>query len=180
MSFPHLIALHGRARTGKDTAGEYLADRYRYALMSFAGPLKAGLAAMIPGWETHLERKEDQIGWLGKSPRQLMQTLGTDWGRDQVHPELWLRIAEQRLRDLRASGLELICFTDCRFENEAQWVRSLGGVVWHLRRDNAPDVQGHASERGVAFGDTDWMILNNDSLDALYSRIDDIIYASAK
>lgn len=178
---PRLVAVHGPAQAGKDTVGQYLASRYGFTLMSFAGPLKAGLAAMIPGWAEHLAHKEREIIWLGKSPRELMQTLGTEWGRDMVHSQLWLTIAELRLGEMRHAGIDRVAITDCRFANEAQWVRNMGGSVWHIRREAAPAVRAHASEMPVLFdAKADWVINNNDSLDALHTRVDDILYELAK
>lgn len=176
MIMPHLVALHGRAQVGKDTIGAHLVERYGYVQMSFAAPLKAGLAAMIPGWDELLTRKEATIPWLSKSPRELMQTLGTEWGRDLVHREIWLQIAEQRLGLLRAAGYSLVVFTDCRFENEAQWARNLGGTVWHVRRPTAAPVAAHASEAGVTIDiDADWVIDNGGTIEQLHARVEEIV-----
>ena len=157
-----LIGLAGRARSGKDTvAGFILAATggYRY---SFADPIRAMLKAIgvdldDPYW---LERKEDPIPILGASPRRLMQTLGTEWGRQQIHPNIWLLLAQQQLV-IRGPGMVV---TDIRFENEADWVRERGGKIIHVIRDDAPLVQTHSSEIGVARGKYDALLYNTGTL----------------
>ena len=92
-----IIGLHGLARTGKDTAARYLAAHYVLLSYAFAEPLKAAIMQMFNLTAEHIEGalKEEPLPGIGKSPRQLMQLLGTDWGRDLVHRELWLLLAEQ-------------------------------------------------------------------------------------
>ena len=50
--------------------------------------------------------------------------------------------------------------TDVRFENEAQWVRKMGGRIVHVIRNNAPTVNPHASEAGVVQLPEDGVIIN--------------------
>lgn len=167
---PPVIAITGPARAGKDTIGSYILNRWGGYRYGFADPLKAMLAAGMgidfrnPLW---VKRKEDVIPAIGKSPRQLMQTLGTDWGREMVHPDLWVILA---MDHLRRSGPGMVV-TDMRFENEAAWVRKIGGLVIHVRRKDAQKVHEHKSEAGVFVETTDKMILNNGSLEELEQAI---------
>lgn len=169
MPRPPVIGLAGRARVGKDTAASFLLAAiggYRY---SFADPMRGmllqlGIDMNDPYW---IERKEDIIPALGRSPRYLMQTLGTEWGRNLVHPQLWLLLAQQRLLQ---NGPGMIV-TDVRFENEADWVRSQGGRVVHILRDDATKVEEHASEAGVAVADDDLIIHNNGNLEEFQDRL---------
>lgn len=169
MSRPPVIGLAGRARVGKDTAASFLLAAiggYRY---SFADPMRGmllqlGIDMNDPYW---IERKEDIIPALGRSPRYLMQTLGTEWGRNLVHPQLWLLLAQQRLLQ---NGPGMIV-TDVRFENEADWVRSQGGRVVHILRDDAAKVEAHTSEAGVAVADDDLIIHNNGTLEEFQDRL---------
>jgi hypothetical protein len=95
------------------------------------------------------------------SPRKLAQTLGTEWGREQIHRHLWLQIAELRIRKLWEKGLDVIV-SDVRFDNEAQMIRDLGGVVLKVDRDvNA--VNAHPSEEGVSPSLIDAVIANDGS-----------------
>lgn len=164
-----LIGLAGRARVGKDTAADVLVSCCGLVALSFAKPIKDGLAAMFGLEPTHLDGplKERPIDDdLVVSPRVLMQTLGTDWGR-RIDPGIWIWNASRRLRAAREFAGDAwagAVFTDVRFENEAAWIRRSGGVVIHVLRDVAPRVADHASEAGVSQQPGDLVVCNNGSL----------------
>jgi len=91
-----LIGLTGPAGSGKDTVARLLCEQHGFVQIAFADPLRAMLKAGLGLTDEHFNNREDKeapLEWLGKSPRQLLQTLGTEWGRRQVHPHLWLELA---------------------------------------------------------------------------------------
>ena len=159
MKYP-IIGFSGKARTGKDTAADMLlaeAGGYRYAFADpIRGMLKAlGLDMTERRWQ---EAKEEPIEVFGgKSPRYLMQTLGTEWGRNMVCDTLWLNLAEFVLKN---NGPGMI-ISDLRFENEADWVRRQGGLVVHITRPGAVAVRSHASEAGIAAHKDDLHVVND-------------------
>lgn len=171
-----MIALTGPAGCGKDTVATRLYRGYNYERYSFAQPLKDALNVMLDldplDWSTHL--KEQKLDWLGVSPRQLAQTLGTEWGRDIIHPDIWLKIAGRRLERMNAKKVVII---DCRFENEAAWVRARGGQLWHIRGRRKDGVNPHVSESGVALADGDIEVDNSGEVFALYEQIDRLVAA---
>ena len=150
-----LIGLHGRKRAGKDTVADFLTQRHRYARYALAGPIRDGLIAMLGTLGVDRAAldgadKELPLPVLGVSSRHLQQTLGTEWGRQLVHPDVWLMIARARVTQIRGYTSTIV-ITDVRFENEAAWMRMMGGAVWHIRRprdENVVDL--HKSEAGVA------------------------------
>jgi hypothetical protein len=174
---PRLIGLHGKARSGKDTVGQMLKERHKILLVSFAGPIKDGLRAMLGLQEEHISGslKEVPLGWLPQSPRQLMQSLGTEWGRDCVSADLWLLRAQQSVKEAHRLGYHVV-ITDVRFENEADYIRQAGGEMWHIHRDAAHAVAGHISEAGVAYRKDlgDRLINNNGTLLALRATVLDL------
>jgi hypothetical protein len=110
-------------------------------------------------------RKEDPMPEFGgHSPRALLQSLGTEWGRQMVDSNLWLTLAAKALRQ-RGPGMII---ADVRFDNEATWVRNIGGVLLHIERGKAPPVRAHASEAGVQQLPGDLRIFNESSLDSLH------------
>ncbi|SEQ10673.1 hypothetical protein SAMN04244573_01033 [Azotobacter beijerinckii] len=170
-----LIGLTGAAHSGKSTAARELVAHYGFLHYAFAQPLKAMLAQGLNLSDAQLEgaQKEAPLPWLGKSPRELLQTLGTEWGRHLVHPELWLRIARQNLGNLadchpQAPG---IVISDVRYEDEAEFVRQRGGVLVHILRPDAPPIRTHATETGIAIGDNDLVIHNDSDPDGFRQRV---------
>jgi hypothetical protein len=173
-----LIGIAGQARVGKDTAGLYLQDRYGLRRMAFADPIKRIVAELLGVslgvLETH--PKEDPIYGLCCSPRYLYQTLGTDWGRNMVHPDLWVRLLEREYTMVkRHPSVHGVVVTDVRMENEASWIRGQGGVVVHITRQAAPVVRAHESEQVLEVVEGDRVISNDDTVDALYCQMDDLV-----
>lgn len=176
-----LIGLAGRARTGKTTAANHLANTYDLVTYALADPLREGLMNIfnLSPCDFDDERKELTIDWLGRSPRELMQSMGTDWGRHQVHPELWLLLAEKNLEFLGQTNDNARGFviSDLRFENEADFVRKRGGMVIHVLRPDATEVNPHASEAGISIQDNDLVLHNDGAIEDLFGQLDEIFEA---
>ena len=148
-----LIGLCGYAGAGKNAVAEHLVVAHGFDVMAFAEPVYAGVAAALGMEVEDLERrdtKELPIDWLGMSPRALLQTFGTEWGRDMINPDIWVLVAERRLAELqKRGGGERVVFTDTRFANEALWLQQSGGVLWEIYGRRAADVRMHESEAGI-------------------------------
>lgn len=145
---PHIICLSGFKKSGKTTASNYLVVRYGYQRHALADPIKAMLAALGCDQEQlYGGLKESPASILcGQTPRHAMQTLGTEWGRKYIADDFWLR----RWYETRPSGL-VVC-DDVRFPNEAEWMRSVGAVVWRIERPGCQS-SGHESESYQIIGD---------------------------
>jgi hypothetical protein len=171
-----VIAFAGAAGSGKDTAADYLVKYYGYARCAFAEPLKAALNAMF-GWTMEQwndrEWKESVIPDIGKSPRQMAQTLGTEWGRELVNRDLWLKLAYRKLEQAHNSGVAGIVFTDCRFPNEAQFVIECGGSVLHISRPALRAVSSHVSEQTLPSNLVTDAVLNDGGIIDLWSKVGD-------
>jgi hypothetical protein len=70
--------------------------------------------------------KEHVIPELGVTSRQAQITLGTEWGRNQIHPDLWQRCWDARAERL-PSGLAMN--DSVRFPNEEAGIRRKNGVT---------------------------------------------------
>jgi hypothetical protein len=148
----NLIAFTGHAGCGKSTCAQALTSKRQATRISFADPLRKMLVAFGLSWKQLTIDKQHPISWLeGKTPRYLMQTLGTDWGRAMVHPNLWVMLAQRRIEEHRETSSRPIVFDDCRFDNEARMIRGLGGIVVHISRVGVGNIApAHASEAGVS------------------------------
>lgn len=176
-----LIGLAGRAGSGKDSVAEHLADAHNALRYAFATPIKGGLVAMLgldPQDLEDRERKEQPIEWLGRSPRYLLQTLGTQWGRELVAPDIWVRLARRVWAEAVTAPeygyAPALVLLDVRFPDEAEMIRELGGWVVHLRRPDAPPVAEHVSEQPLPFVAGDLVIDNGGTLDELRQLADHV------
>ena len=143
-----LIAICGFAGSGKDTIANYLITRHNYEKLSFAGVLKDATAAIF-GWDrAALEgdtpkgrewRETEDVWWSqqlqmpGLTPRRVLQVVGTDMFRERFHDDIWVAAVERRITNMGPSSSPIV-ITDCRFPNEMDMIRRLGGVVWSVDR----------------------------------------------
>lgn len=163
---PRLIGITGLAGAGKDTLADALVYDRGATKYNFALPIKLALNAMF-GWTMEQwndrEWKESPLAWLGKSPRQAAQTLGTEWGRELVHPDLWMLIGEQSyFNHRRQTSPGSFVIADVRFENEARMIHSNGGIVVKVSRHGVQQINAHVSEAGIT--DVDYVVHNNTSV----------------
>ena len=170
-----LVGLIGKARSGKDTAAYHMHLHHGYQRYAFAEPIKDMISAAF-GYqigESEGADKEQVIKWLGKSPRQLMQLLGTEWGRELINPNIWLLLAEQTLLHHQRRGHTGLVISDVRFDNEAKWIIEQGGSLIEITRGVASSVNEHVSESGVDIRLPRFMVANDGTLDELYEAIDE-------
>ena len=176
MTRPRIVGIAGHAGSGKSAAADYLMGDYGYQRVKLAGPLKDALRAIgLSEREIEGDLKEVPCDLLcGKTPRHAMITLGTEWGRDMIGPDFWIKTWARKTRELLKQGFRVVC-DDVRFPNEADAIRALGGSVIRIHRPGfAPSA--HISEaQGFA---TDWIIENNGTLGDLRRRIDDALAVS--
>lgn len=164
-----LIGLHGLARSGKDTVGEYLA-RYGFFRYALADPIRSAIVHMFKIPYQHCvdpQFKEVVNEFWGFSPRQMMQLLGTEGSRNVFREDIWLKRAE-----LEIAAHKDVVITDVRFDNEAEWVYAQGGEIWRIIRDSAVPVSAHASEAGIDDGFIAQEIFNNGTYTELFLQVD--------
>ena len=175
----------GLARSGKDHAANYLAKHMQLHKYAFAEPLKTMLKSVF-GDHFHEGDRSGICPETGKSYREMMQTLGTEWGRQLMDENVWVNLVDRRWREVEtgehlvmmprdpgderagypsymAKGMVL---SDVRFDSEAQWIRDHGGMVIMIVRPGVEPVgvAGHASEKGVSRGLIDAFVSNEGSL----------------
>jgi hypothetical protein len=151
-----IIGFRGAAGAGKSTAAKYLIERYGFTTGKFSHGLKAMLRTFLRYRGVDDETIERMIeGDLkevpsphlnGATPRWAMQSLGNEWGRDCIHPMLWVDTE----MEVTAAVPDLV-FDDIRYPNEADAIRARGGVIVEIERDreDCTDVGEHLSEKQV-------------------------------
>lgn len=143
--------------------------------MKFADPVKGIIAYLLEwvGLPRHEalryvdgDLKEECPPGLTVSARHLLQTFGTDWARNQVSDDIWLRIAAHRIDYFLTHGYGVVV-DDVRFPNEVDLIRRKGGVVIRVDRPGFAAVGGHEAERSLTDLVPDAVIDNSGSLSAL-------------
>lgn len=176
---PRIIGLTGKKFAGKTTISDYICVKYGFREETFAGPLKKMLAIAFQTSESifhdPLTKEVGNPDLFGRTPRSLMQFLGTDVFRKCVHPDIWVENMRRRLS--RASNVDAdIIVTDIRFDNEAEVVRQMGGQVWCIERGvgtKSNDV--HESENGIDSSLIDKHVRNLGTIDELYMHVDQLM-----
>jgi len=173
-----LFGIVGEKGAGKDASVEHLqTDRVlRYA---FASPIKAGARALLGLTTLQTDdpvAKEVVDPRFDKTPRQLLQWLGTDCIRNQIDPDHWVNRFREWHDEMRAlHPRRTIVVTDVRFVNEADAIRALGGSLIRIERPRASPTDAHVSERESSQIVVDHEVVNDSTLEALRDRVDSIL-----
>jgi hypothetical protein len=150
--------------------------------MAFADPLKSVCAIMFGLTDEQLygSLKETIDERYNYSPRQILQKVGTDIVRDRLHEtfplmgdssQFWIECFKRHYAEQTVP----ICVTDIRYENEAQAIVNLGGIVVHIERSNST-IDTHSSELdNVPDTLISYRIDNNGTLEQLYEQLNKIV-----
>jgi len=167
-----LIGICGKAGAGKDTVAEQILRHDNFVRLSFADPIKQMLSILGVNCMNR-ETKEVPDDRFGVSPRRMAQTLGTEWGRNLIDQDIWLKIAQERWRELKYSNTNLV-IPDVRFPNELAWIRKEGYVI-HVTRDVAP-VEEHSSENSIDINlEWDSWLENNGTIAELHAEVNKLM-----
>lgn len=142
-------------------------------------------------WATRLNMPE-------LTPRYVLQHWGTEVCRGAFHDDIWIASLENKLRNTTDN----VVITDVRFPNEISAIHNSGGTVirikrgpdpewlaaaesfnrgpvnnmtWSLSKEHIRRLGIHASEYSWAGGDIDFTVVNDSSVDDLFSQLNGII-----
>jgi len=175
-----LIGLTGLPGSGKDTLADVLCHSEDWERMSFADPIKNGLSEMFNIPVSYMGQnpiKNDSNFKFGKSIRYMLQTLGTEFGRDLIDENVWCNIGEENINRLHDKFDSPIVVTDLRFQNEFDMIKRLGGVTINIIRSDNPSqalvngAKDHASNHGLDLSQIDHTIYNNGTLEEFESQV---------
>ena len=191
-----IIGLAGHARSGKNTVADIIRDIAEVPVFqdAFANRLKVSAARSL-GFE--FETLEEYLDWadgfkeecsitievldINEEPymeavkkisgREFLQFYGTEAHREVFNTDFWV---DQLADHLNPDFLTII--TDVRFENEAQLIKRLGGIVIRVSRDQVEKLPGeHASESPIDESLVDYEIDNSGTMDDLISKVNWIL-----
>lgn len=188
-----IIGIIGCVGSGKDTCGDYLINHYKFKKTAYAKKVK-DVASIVFGWDRDMmegstkesrEWREQVDPFWGLSPRAVMQKIGTEMFREHIDKDVWIKSVVKEV----TSSTDNYVITDCRFENEVEAIKKLGGKVLYVERGEVPDWAVEAKEGKSCRSDihvsdwnpymlskyADYMISNNRTLEDLYQKINEII-----
>lgn len=196
-----IIGISGLIGSGKDTIADYLVTFHGFRRESWAGTLKDAVSSVF-GWDRLLlegrtqesrQWREQRDEWWSErlkqpvTPRLILQLWGTEVCRQGYHDEIWIASLENKIRKSKDN----IVITDCRFPNELDSIKRLGGITLRVERGEVPEwvtlaktdfkefrkryPQIHASEFSSVDLNYDHTIDNNSSIDELYKKINDLL-----
>ncbi len=188
-----LIGLCGYIGSGKDTCASILEEYHGFQRLAFASAIK-DIVSTLFGWDRNdLEgstpssrewREEIDTWWteqLGRivTPRLILQMVGTEMFRDCLSPRFWTTVLKRKIEKILESEGARIAITDCRFPEEIELIKSLGGIIVYV--DRAPDINNHklgfshSSEHHISSIIPDATIDNNKDLEYLRIQLDTLI-----
>lgn len=198
----NIIGIIGFIGSGKGTVGQYLVDQHDFLETSFAKTLKDSVASIFC-WPRHLlegdtiesrEWREQVDPWwtqkLGRpvTPRWVLQYFGTDVMRMHFNTNIWTLSVEKQILNHNKN----IVITDCRFPNEINLLREMGGKIIWIQKGELPEWYDsafqqnknlgynmtknyshiHSSEWAWIGSHYDYIVENNGTLEDLYKVTD--------
>ena len=108
------------------------------------------------------------------SVRRLMQALGTDVIVNCFDSMYWVKLFALNYLDTLGT-VDYFVVTDTRQDFEMATARAMGATIIHVVRPGNKSNDTHITEAGLPVLDGDQLIINDGSIEELYSKIDSII-----
>lgn len=167
-----IIGLTGKAGAGKNTVADIMCQLLpTLNQVAFATKVKE-VYKLLTGEKVKdsLEWKNELVSEYGMTRREMLQRIGTDCLRDNLHQDVWVNALMSNL----TPWMDYV-ITDVRFPNEVEAIRKEGGVVFRVERPGFDSgTPAHVSESaldGMDFptivNDSDLYYLRNKVMDAL-------------
>lgn len=186
-----LIGILGKKGTGKSTSADYLLSKYSgFGIeKSFADPLKKMCAELFmftneQVYGTIDVKEMPDANWFGRTPRDFLQKVGTDWLRNDLAlmiPELGKNFFVYRFSlwyntVLETTPTAIVIIPDVRFQNEVDYIQKMGGIVIKIERLNIDNADDHESEKEIDLITTYNYLINNDhSISDLHKNLDQVM-----
>lgn len=167
-----LVALGFQSRTGKDTVASILVEGYGFKRLAFADSLKLACKEIFnfTNEQCFGDKKEEVDDFWGFTPRYILQKVGTECLRDVFDKDIWIKSLQ---RKLEPDGKYVI--SDLRFLNEANKVKSWGGILVNVIRPERDKISSpsHESEQDLAgYEGWDYVIDNSGTISDLKHKVD--------
>lgn len=148
-NFPIVIGIAGYKRSGKDTiAGQIGFNLVKFnffknseiLIEKFAKGVKQEVCEAFDISLEHLDKRKNESALV----RRVIQTVGTEWGREEKGKDVWVNQVEERIK--KNPNTKIVFITDLRFISEADWIRNKNGFIVRVERKGQVNTDLHASE----------------------------------
>jgi hypothetical protein len=191
-----LLGINGTIGQGKSQfwqSAVRLFPSYRVRQLKFAQPVYDGLYAMNPlvifadGTIERLQYLVTRVGWEAAKEvpevRRLLQTYGTEAGREIHGAYCWVKLFNDKLKlalwDQNLDKHQIIINDDLRFPEEFEPIYGNGGVTVKLfgpnRRSHTTEAAKHSSENRLPNEYFDYLLYNTGTLDEYQEHIKTIL-----
>lgn len=169
MKKPFLLGFAGKAHSGKDFSADHIIQEYpnlKIAKVAFADAVRDMVRPIFDVDDIYRRgSKEDPIDGFGVSLREILQSLGTDWGRHMISEDIWVKILDKRVAE-RYADYDVVIVSDIRFDNERDYVINGGGKVIRIvdpeEKREVSKFSEHMSEWGIGEGIEGVVNIEND------------------
>lgn len=172
-----IIAICGPSSSGKSTLAKLIQKNDGGVVTSFSHPIKVIIFDLIcfqgcnPDIATRMifgDLKEITTEYLcGRTPRYAMQTLGTEWGRNLLHADIWVNVWKRNLGFI--VDRHDVIVDDLRFLSEERAIRTFeNNVIVRIARKGDKTAGDHSSEKEYTRICTDVMITNDSTPEDMY------------
>lgn len=201
-----IVGLVGETESGKDTIADLAIAQFGARRIAFADPIRNCALAIDPivpvvvreegddEEKVQLVRVSDVVSKMGwreakqlPEVRRLLQRIGTEMGREIIHPDIWINLGFRLLTAYYSGSngeIENYVITDVRFQNEAdkilEFIQALDieaeAFLVRVKRPGYGAVNDHASENSYdAIGPIHTTIDNDGSLEDLKDKVYDVL-----
>jgi hypothetical protein len=163
-----ILAFFGHQGAGKSESAKAVASLPGWVRISFADPLYAMMSALLGTDARSLPKHEPLDGLCGRTLREGLQFLGTEWGRGMIGQTIWLDAMDRELAKHAEAGMEGVVIDDLRFANEYGFLFRRHAKFVKVERDGVIGAIGtHSSE-------VDWVRFHADAVVENYGTAEEL------
>ena len=179
-----LIGLCGDIGSGKDTVAKILVNYHSFERLALADPIANGMVAMfgitLEEYHNRTLKELPHPKLMGKSIRDVARLIGTEFGRDMIHEDIWTFVLNGKYTDKLCSGHDKFVISDVRFENEEKWIRANGGIIVKVIRENNDYSHNMSSHRSDIYKPThDYAIFNSGNIQDLINEVSSYLHVTS-
>ena len=172
-----IVGIFGKKGHGKDTIADYLVQKYNFHKLTYAEPIKKickDIFSLSNEQLTNHYLKEMIDPRWEKSPREIMQLIGTDLFRKTFSDNIWVNILREKAKLLLLAGKNIV-ISDIRHKNELEHLFTLSDniLIFNVIRDIKDEKEdNHPTEQFHYEKDIPIEKIYNTTLEELYVQID--------